>query len=190
MSDLGPSRSERARSPTAMTNLKRPAPPRSARGRSLSPRRAPSGRRRRRCSRSAASGEHSKMIEPEAEIALPAAGGVIPEGVELVLVRMQARAAHRSSPGGRSAATTAAPRAASPRHCAVARAEKTSRSSGTTFQSPHRTAGRSPSRAARRRGRGGVPSSGSCSRTSRCRPDCRWGGRASRRRPRSLRASM
>ena len=54
-----------------------------------------------------------------------------------------ARAARRSSPGGRSAATTAAPRAASPRHCAVARAEKTSRSSGTTFQSPHSTAGRS-----------------------------------------------
>ena len=27
-----------------------------------------------------------------------------------------------------------------------------------------------------------APSSGACSRTSRCRPDCRWAGRASRRR--------
>src|SRR5512142_2634214 len=30
-----------------------------------------------------------KMVEPESEIALPASGGIVPEGVELFLPRMQ-----------------------------------------------------------------------------------------------------
>src|SRR3954465_289049 len=33
-------------------------------------------------------GRAEQMVEPEAEIALPAARGIVPEGVELLLVRM------------------------------------------------------------------------------------------------------
>ena len=83
------------------------------------------------------------MVDAEAGVALPAAGGIVPEGVEPRLVgvegaeRVGPAVVEDSAPGG------AASRAASARRAAIARTEKTSRSSGMTFQSPASTAGRS-----------------------------------------------
>ena len=126
-------------------------------------------------------GRAQQMVDAEARVALPAAGGVVPEGVELLLVGME-----RAQRVGPALVDDAAPRrarspAASAASCCVARTEKTSRSSGTTFQSPASTTGRSSASSSRGMRAPAAPSTSACSRTSRCRPDCRWADRASRR---------
>ena len=121
-------------------------------------------------------GRAKQMVDAEAGVALPAPGGIVPEGVEPVVVRM--KRAKRVGPAlvedSRQCARVSGCISAS---LAIARTEKTSRSSGMTLKSPARITGRSSGEQFARALRAAAPSSEACSRTSRCRSDCRWGGR-------------